>query len=261
MWDVQTGSAICGSPTCANFTMCVKFFHNTNDKLVTAGNYNLHVWSYDGLNNKLRQQEAQLGQLQRIFKSICVDSRDQYAYCGTTSGDVLQVSLERVLFRNSGPAKDPIQVGATACCEAPNGDMIVGGGDGSISVLRTAVEPCPTNPKLLKKMPRMAGVKLEGCVTSVALSEISSKAFVFLAGTTACNVYKISYDPQTSRWVGNQGGHAYMAWTRFTRLCNQALTCSGAHAIEWLLHATPQVDVRACTDLTLGACQRPGLPP
>lgn len=92
LWDVQTGSAICGSPTHTNFTMCLKFFHNSNDKIVTGGNYNLHVWEYDRAINKLRSHEAQLGQLQRIFKSICIDSRDQFAYCGTTTGDVLQVS-------------------------------------------------------------------------------------------------------------------------------------------------------------------------
>lgn len=91
LWDVQTGSAICGSPTHTNFTMCVKFFQNRNDKLMTAGNYNLHVWEYDRPNNKLRPTEAQLGQLQRIFKAIAIDSRDQYAYVGTTTGDVLQV--------------------------------------------------------------------------------------------------------------------------------------------------------------------------
>jgi hypothetical protein len=137
--------------------MCVKFFHNSNDKLMTAGNYNLHVWEYDKPNNKLRPQEAQLGQLQRIFKTICIDSRDQFAYCGTTTGDVLQVALERVLFKNSGPGKDPIQLGATAACEAPTGDLIVGGGDGSLLVLRTAQEPHPSNPKLLKKMSKLAG--------------------------------------------------------------------------------------------------------
>lgn len=91
LWDVASGTAICGSPTHHNFTLCVKFFHARNDKLITGGTNNLHVWEYDQPNNKLRPQEAQLGHLQRAFKSITVDSRDQYAYCGTSSGDVLQV--------------------------------------------------------------------------------------------------------------------------------------------------------------------------
>ncbi len=198
---MQTGTAICGSPTHANFTVAVKFFHNRNDQLITGGNYNLHVWTYDRPNNKLRPQEAQLGQLQRIVKSICIDSRDQYAYCGTTSGDVLQIALERVLFKNSGPGKDPIQVGATAVCEAPSGDLLVGGGDGSVQVLRTAVEPSPANPKLLKKMARLASAKVEGAVTSIALDEVTGKVFTFLVGTAASNIYKVTYDPINTKCV------------------------------------------------------------
>ncbi len=37
LWDVQSGSAICGTPTSSNFTNTIKFFHNRNDKLVSAG--------------------------------------------------------------------------------------------------------------------------------------------------------------------------------------------------------------------------------
>jgi hypothetical protein len=90
---VQSGTAICGSPTHADFTLTCKFFNNQNDKLVTAGNYNLHVWEYDRPNNKLRSTEATIGQLRRIFKTLFIDSHDRFAYCGTTSGDVLQVRL------------------------------------------------------------------------------------------------------------------------------------------------------------------------
>ncbi|KAL6756928.1 WD40-repeat-containing domain protein [Haematococcus lacustris] len=199
LWDVQTGSAICGSPTHTNFTMCVKFFHNSNDRLVTAGNYNLHSWEYDKPNNKLRPQEAQLGQLQRIFKTVCIDSRDNYAFCGTTTGDVLQIALERMLFKNSGPGKDPIQLGATAAIEAPNGELVVGGGDGSLQVLRTAQEPSAANPKVLKKMGKVASLKLEGAVTTITLDQVHGKAFTFLVGTAACNMYRVTYEPLTSK--------------------------------------------------------------
>lgn len=71
--------------------MTIKFFNNRNDKLVSAGNYNLLVWQYDHANNKLRHTEATLGQLQRIFRSVAIDKNDEFAYCGTTTGDVLQV--------------------------------------------------------------------------------------------------------------------------------------------------------------------------
>jgi len=50
------------------------------------------VWTYDPSISKLVGQDAQLGALQRNVRSLTVDSADQYAYAGTTSGDVLQVS-------------------------------------------------------------------------------------------------------------------------------------------------------------------------
>ena len=95
LWDVQSGRAVCGSPAHNNFTLTIKFFNNRNDKLVSAGNYNLIVWQYDQDNNKLRQTEATLGQLQRIFKTVSIDRSDEFAYCGTTTGDVLQVGRLR----------------------------------------------------------------------------------------------------------------------------------------------------------------------
>lgn len=43
LWDVASGEAICGSPTSADFVLCLRFFSNASDKLITAGNYNLQV--------------------------------------------------------------------------------------------------------------------------------------------------------------------------------------------------------------------------
>lgn len=91
LWEVESGRAVCGSPANNNFTLTIKFFNNRNDKLVSAGNYNLLVWQYDEQNNKLRHTEATLGQLQRIFRTVSIDRNDEFAYCGTTTGDVLQV--------------------------------------------------------------------------------------------------------------------------------------------------------------------------
>jgi hypothetical protein len=51
----------------------------------------LQIWTYDQQNNKLRPENVKLGNLQRQFRSLEVDELDQFAYAGTTSGDVLQV--------------------------------------------------------------------------------------------------------------------------------------------------------------------------
>jgi hypothetical protein len=76
-------------------------------------------------------------------------------------------------------------------CEVPTGDVLVGGGDGSLQIIRTVSEPSPANPKMLKKMPAITHTcELEGAITSITLAEMSSKGFVFYVGTAACNICK-----------------------------------------------------------------------
>jgi hypothetical protein len=70
------------------------------------------VWEHDAANNKLRPSETQLGHLQRNFKSVAVDDTDSFAYCGTTSGDVLQV---RCCLRHM-PSKHSLAVDKLSCC-------------------------------------------------------------------------------------------------------------------------------------------------
>jgi hypothetical protein len=93
LWDVQTGRAICGSPAHNSFTNTVKFFNNRNDKLMTGGHYNLLIREYDMGNTKLRHTDVNMGQLRRIFNTITIDHDDAFAYCGTTTGDILQVGV------------------------------------------------------------------------------------------------------------------------------------------------------------------------
>lgn len=47
LWDVATGEPICGSPTNSDFVLRMAFLNHDSTKLVTAGNYNLKLWTYD----------------------------------------------------------------------------------------------------------------------------------------------------------------------------------------------------------------------
>lgn len=86
LWEVESGQALCGSPTANDFTLNVQFFSQSPTSLVTCGNYNLDVWEYDEPNNKLRQSRVNLGSLSRIFTALAVDDIDQYAYVGSKTG-------------------------------------------------------------------------------------------------------------------------------------------------------------------------------
>eukprot|EP00878_Enallax_costatus_P039075 GHUV01044595.1.p1 GENE.GHUV01044595.1~~GHUV01044595.1.p1 ORF type:complete len:343 (+),score=90.63 GHUV01044595.1:1178-2206(+) len=208
LWDVATGEAICGSPTHSDFVLCCRFFNTQVDKLVTAGNYNLQIWTYDRANNKLRTEDVKLGNLQRQFRSLVIDSQDQFAYVGSTSGDVMQVSLDHAILRNTGPEKRPLQLSVTAAAETPAGTILLGSGDGTVAVLSPESEPSPVNPKQLKKLAILTTVRLEGGITSIVVDQESTKAvplgrnptgggiaYTAYVGTNKCNIYKVAYDP------------------------------------------------------------------
>jgi hypothetical protein len=41
----------------------------------------------------------------------------------------------------------------------------------------------------------VAGLKLEGAVTSITVDEVRGKVCTFLVGTAACNMYRVTYEP------------------------------------------------------------------
>ena len=75
------------------------------------------------------------GNIKRIFTCGLIDYNDEYIYCGTTTGDILEVSIERAIFKRIGPYNKLFSQGVTSLGQLPNGDVIVGAGDGSLNKL------------------------------------------------------------------------------------------------------------------------------
>ena len=68
--------------------------------------------------------------------------------------------MDRQLLRNSGPAKGQLQQGATALMLTPAGDLVVGGGDGSLVLLAHDVEG--TDARFITKLPAVARAQITG---------------------------------------------------------------------------------------------------
>lgn len=92
-----------------------------------------------------------------------------------------QVSLGPMLFRAGGP-KPLIGQGCLCIAFSPYKDLVVGGGDGTVNLIRLATL------KLVKS------IKLQGHITSLAIAEKSGKnSFDLYAGTSLANLYLIKY--------------------------------------------------------------------
>jgi len=182
VWDLNDGNAICGTPAATDTAQTVQFFRKSNEMIVTAGNNHVKVWQFDLPNKKLRGTEAKLGQLKRCTTNVLLSADDTVAYCGTNTGDLLEVSLDRALFKRSVP-KTPFSLGITCSALLDDGDVLVGTGDGTVARLDA------------KTLRPKSQCQVLGGVSSIALT---SDGTHFFCGTTMANIYWVDVDSLTA---------------------------------------------------------------
>jgi WD40 repeat protein len=106
-------------------------------------------------------------------------------YVGTTSGDILQMSLTSRLFKNAGPAKTRFPRGVVSSAISPTGEIVIGGGDGSVALLDRDT------------MKTIAITKLASGVTSCEIAPHLHEdgGFGVYCGTDSCEVYYLKFSP------------------------------------------------------------------
>eukprot|EP00928_Gymnodinium_smaydae_P079053 TRINITY_DN63071_c0_g1_i1.p1 TRINITY_DN63071_c0_g1~~TRINITY_DN63071_c0_g1_i1.p1 ORF type:complete len:652 (+),score=159.41 TRINITY_DN63071_c0_g1_i1:92-1957(+) len=185
VWHTATGSAICGTPAANDTAQCVKFFNNDNFQLVTGGNYHIIVWAFDLHNKKLRPTPVNTGLQKRVTTNLVLSADDSEAYCCTQSGDVLAVQLANALFKRTPGPKKPLSLGITSSALLPDGDLLVGTGDGTI---------CRIDVNSRSGKVKASCVVLGG-VTSITLT---SDGTHFFCGTSQSNIYWVDTDTLTA---------------------------------------------------------------
>jgi WD40 repeat protein len=141
LWDLQTGQALCGNPASresAGNALCLSFSNTSDNVFVSGGEYTLRVWEYESSIKKIRPTDCQLGSLKRVINCIAVDDKDENIYCGTSTGDVLEVKMATKLFRHAGPAKNLLSKGILSLALSTSSELIVGNGTGTVAVMKRA---------------------------------------------------------------------------------------------------------------------------
>lgn len=108
-----------------------------------------------------------------------IDPTDTSAYLGTLTGDIIEINLERCLYKRIGPAKRLFQQGVNVLTLLNNGDLLSGSGDGTIAKIGI-------NNMLVK-----SEAKVMGAVTSISLTADSTH---FFAGTAKATLYWCNTD-------------------------------------------------------------------
>ncbi|TPX31610.1 hypothetical protein SmJEL517_g05107 [Synchytrium microbalum] len=181
VWDLPSGTAICGAAAAKDSSgtaTCLAYLNNDERCFVTGGSGNIRVWELSEIERKVRAQDCQTGQIKRIVKCLAIDDKDEFVYCGTTTGDLMQVNLKTKLFKLAGPPKekDFFSLGIICATINPKDEsVIVGCGDGTVATLK------------LPTLKIVQSTKVEGSVTSISLDNGNN----FLAGTAAGTVYMV----------------------------------------------------------------------
>lgn len=196
IWNVSTGEAICGSPAASDSALCCKWLNGRDDRLVTAGNYHVKVWQIDFSLPKLHAMDAKLSSVRRVILSVALTADDHIAYCGTATGDVIKVKIDRneIMSFKDPDTLVPQMIGISnhkfslgvkdlTCVINPktgNHNVLVGAGDGVLAFM---------NPDMVL----VAGYKtqLMGGITSITPHPKGEK---FIIGTAECNRYEVSKD-------------------------------------------------------------------
>ncbi len=174
IWNVESGKALCGSPVGMNVVNQVAFFNTHDNKLVSIHNYGIRIWTADFESKKLLVEDVNMGSVKRIIKCIVIDPADTFCYVGTQTGDIVEVSLEMALFKRIGPVRRLFSQGINCISQLPNGDLLVGAGDGSIGKIG------------FQDMKVKSGAQVAGAVTSFSLTADGTHTFI---GSDKATIY------------------------------------------------------------------------
>lgn len=224
-WDVESGEPICGTPAGEDSTLTLKTFNlpEHEDLLVTGGNYAITIWRVDRKYRKFHSLRANLGNLRRIITCLAISPDDQIAYCGSKTGDILEIFLQcdltkqNCIFppvgtqkpRYSRSSKERFSQGICCLALEPSSDsdedgpsklhLLVGAGDGTLARLRAIQDVRPNARVNQNPIPTDQAEKLTGGVTSIA----QSTSCKFYIGTTHSNVYSMSMDARSGEMTVN----------------------------------------------------------
>ena len=82
-----------------NIANKVAFYNTTSSKCLTIHNYGVRTWDCDLVQKKVKYSEILLQQIKRIMTCLGIDPTDTYAYVGTKTGDIVELSLTHNIYK------------------------------------------------------------------------------------------------------------------------------------------------------------------
>ena len=92
----------------------------------------IKIWTFKPKMKKLKYFDCPFGHVRSYILNGSVDMIDEHCYCGTRSGDILEVSLSKGIFERSGPVDKKFK-GAVNQVISKFKDLYVGTSDGTFA--------------------------------------------------------------------------------------------------------------------------------
>lgn len=186
VWDVKTGKTVCGAASTlkqAGNVYAMAFTTKDENKFVSGGDGNLRVWQIDAVNHKLLSTDCNIGKMRRVINCIEIDADDKYAYCSTSSGDIVKLNIQTTLMANIGPVKQKAKfdLGVTYIKLLKTGNLLVGTGSGKVCVVKTDSDRYPIIKDCCSKV--------EGEVSALSLR---GEGHQFFVGTKSGHVNRFN---------------------------------------------------------------------
>jgi WD40 repeat protein len=176
IWDVKTGVALTSVQAHSDAILAVSFLRNSEEQLITCGTNHVKVWNLEASTKKLKSDSVAMGSLKRTFTTITVAFDDSLSFCGTQSGDMIEVDIKRKVQKRIGPMKTSFPGGILCLSLIPQGDLLVGTGEGVIAKVA------------LNSLRVIGQTKLNGAITSISLSPDGTR---FFAGSDKSYLYLV----------------------------------------------------------------------
>lgn len=111
----------------------LKFFNNSDYKLCSSTQTSVQILTIDPKDKKIRLVDSNLGNIKRSFSCLAVDANDEYVYAGTKTGDILEIDLDKAIFKRVAPCYNLFSNGVKTIHTLPNKDLLIGAGDGTLA--------------------------------------------------------------------------------------------------------------------------------
>ncbi|KAG7210883.1 hypothetical protein KM043_012364 [Ampulex compressa] len=218
VWDVRANAPICGTfagSEISGWPLRIAPARSCSRSFVSAGKETLRVWRIDVERRKVYGCNVKVGKLRRIINCVAIDGKDERAYCGTSSGDILEARLNfSQNFGGIDEAGSFVMIGCYSKVSRPKraktaevgllysggvkslllleaGRAVVGAGDGTVELVEIPSASAGTSKtSILPTTPRIIAHRRATVCNAVTSLDLLRTDSIFV-GTSACEIYQI----------------------------------------------------------------------